>query len=163
MEGIGFDEFNHNPRMLASTQTRLVLHTATFAAWALAAAGVGYWVLQISANTGQTNLPLVVSANGGPSNANDPAVLARLMGALTPQAAAPVNNNRFVLKGVVSGALGQEAALIVIDDKPAKAFRVGSAIEDGLILQSAAPRKVTFAASKDGPAVLTLEMPPLSK
>ena len=162
MEGIGFDEFNHNPRMLASTQTRLVLHTATFAAWALAAAGVGYWVLQISANTGQANLPLVVSANGGPSNANDPAVLARLMGALAPQAAAPVNNNRFVLKGVVSGALGQEAALIVIDDKPAKAFRVGSAIEDGLILQSAAPRKVTFAASKDGPARLTLEMPPLS-
>ena len=158
-----FDKFNHNPPMLASTQPRLVLHTATFAAWALAAAGVGYWVLQISANTGQVNLPLVVSANGGPSNANDPAVLARLLGALAPQAAAPVNNNRFVLKGVVSGALGQEAALIVIDDKPAKAFRVGSAIEDGLILQSAAPRKVTLAASKDGPAVLTLEMPPLSK
>ena len=164
MKVSGFDKFNHNPPMLASTQPRLVLHTATFAAWALAAAGVGYWVLQISANTGQVNLPLVVSANGGPSNANDPAVLARLLGALAPQAAAPVNNNnRFVLKGVVSGALGQEAALIVIDDKPAIAFRVGSAIENSLILQSAAPRKVTLAASKDGPAVLTLEMPPLSK
>ena len=162
MEVCGFDEFNHNLVMTPSTQPRLVLHTATFAAWALAAAGVGYWVLQISANTGQVNVPLVVSANGGPSNANDPAVLARLLGALAPQAAAPVNNNRFVLKGVVSGALGQEAALIVIDDKPAKAFRVGSAIEDGLILQSVAPRNVTLTASKGDPARLTLEMPPLS-
>ena len=150
--------------MLASTQQRLVLHTATFAAWALAAAGAGYWGLQITSNGGPVNLPPAASANDASSKANDPAALARLLGAVAPQAAAPVNNNnRFVLKGIVSGALGQEAALIVIDDKPAKAFRVGSAIEDGLMLQSAAPRKVTLAASKYGPAVMTLEMPPLSK
>ena len=149
--------------MLASTRQRLVLHTATFAAWALAAAGAGYWGLQITSNGGQANLPPAVSANSASSNANDPAALARLLGAAAPQAVTAANNNRFALKGVVSGALGQEAALIVIDDKPAKAFRVGSTIEDGLILQSAAPRKVTLAASKDGPAVMTLEMPPLNK
>ena len=157
---------NHNLPMQAPTPQRLVLHTATFAAWALAAAGVGYWVLQVSANGSSINLPIAssASANSSASNASDPSALARLLGALAPQAAVPVSNsNRFVLKGVVSGARGQEAALIAIDDKPAKAFRVGSALEDGLMLQSTSKGKVTLAATARGPVLMTLEMPVAGK
>lgn len=150
--------------MQASTQHRLVLHTATFAAWAVAAAGVGYWALQLSSNAGQFNLPTTPIADSRSGNANDPAALARLLGALAPQAVAPMSNSsRFALKGVVSGALGQEAALIAIDDKPARAFRVGSAIEEGLVLQSASKSKVTLSATKGGPILMTLEMPALGK
>ncbi len=149
--------------MLASTRNRLVLHTATLWVWVLAASCVGYWILQIASNPKPGNRIMTAAANGPEANALDASSLARLLGATAPLAATPVSNSsRFALKGVVSGALGQEAALIVIDDKPAKAFRVGSAIEDGLILQSATARKVTLAATPGGPVLMTLEMPPLS-
>ena len=109
-------------------------------------------------------MPTTTASTNLPSPPTDPAALARLLGAAAPQAAAPTNvSSRFVLKGVVSGALGQEAALIVIDDKPAKAFRVGSTVEQGLVLQSASKNKVTLASTQGGPAVLTLEMPALGK
>ena len=153
--------------MQVSTQQRLVLHTATFAVWALAASAVGYWALHINAGNKQANLPKLAAGNtplGTLSNTSDAATLAQLLGATAPQAvAAPSNSSRFVLKGVISGAAGKEAALIVIDDKPAKAFRVGSILEEGLVLQSASARRVTLSASKDGPTVMTLDMPPLAK
>lgn len=90
--------------------------------------------------------------------------MAKVLGATAPQADTPVAaSSRFALKGVVSGALGKEAALIAIDNKPALTFKVGSAVEEGLILQSATASKVTLAATRDGPAVITLEMPLLDK
>ena len=149
--------------MLASTRNRLVLHTATLLVWMLAASCVGYWILQIVSGPKPGNRIMTAAADGSEANALDATSLARLLGATAPLAAAPVSNsNRFALKGVVSGALGKEAALIAIDDKPARAFRVGNAIEDGLFLQSATARKVTLAATPNGPALMTLEMPPLS-
>ena len=63
----------------------------------------------------------------------------------------------------MSGALGKEAALIAIDNKPALTFKVGSVVEEGLILQSATARRITLSSSRDGPAVMTLEMPLLDK
>ena len=69
--------------------------------------------------------------------------------------------SRFSLKGVVGGGPGGGAALISVDGKPARAVRVGAAVEDGLILQSASSRAVTLAASRSSPALLTLEMPPM--
>ena len=150
--------------MLASPQHRLVLHTATFLVWAIAASCAGYWLLQVSSNTGPAQRTVTDAAGtpmGVPSEAG---ALARLLGATAPQATIVASNSsRFSLKGVVSGALGNEAALIVIDDKPARAFRVGSAVEDGLILQSASARQVSFSSTPGGPVVMTLDMPPLVK
>ena len=149
--------------MMAPTRNRLVLHTATLLVWALAASCIGYWALQLVSGPQSGNQTLSVTASEPRDNIADTTSLARLLGAIAPQVAAPISNsNRFALKGVVSGALGQEAALIVIDDKPAKAFRVGSVVEEGLILQSATARKVTLSATPNGPALMTLEMPPLS-
>ena len=148
--------------MLALTRDRLVLHTATLFVWLVAAASAGYWLLQTVAAK-PASQAMTTLATESPGNAVDAAGLARLLGATAPLSAAPVSNsNRFSLKGVVSGALGQEAALIVIDDKPAQAFRVGSVVEDGLYLKSATARKVTLSATPGGPASMTLEMPPLS-
>lgn len=67
--------------------------------------------------------------------------------------------SRFTLQGVVAGSAGGGAALISIDGKPAKAVRVGSMVEEGLMLQSAGARAVTLAESRSSPALLTLEMP----
>ena len=90
----------------------------------------------------------------------DPAAVARVLGV---RAASPVVRaslaSRFILQGVVSGGPGGGAALISVDGKPAKAVRVGSVVEEGLILQSANARAVTLAESRSSPALMTLEMP----
>ena len=140
---------------------RLVLHVATLSVWLLAVGAATYWVLHLNKGRSASNAPTATAAKVETVDAGS---LGRILGATAPQAAAPVSaSNRFSLKGVVSGALGKEAALIVIDDKPARAFRVGSAIEDGLILQSATARQVTLSATPNGPPLMTLDMPPLVK
>ena len=147
--------------MVDASPNRLVLHTATLCVWLIAAASAAYWVLQINAMRPAANLPVTTAFK---PDAIDSASIARLLGATTAPTASPViASNRFALKGVVSGALGREAALIAIDNKPAQTFKVGSLVEEGLLVQSASPRKVTLAASRDGPALITLEMPLMDK
>ncbi len=156
-----FDGFHHNPAMADPTPHRLVLHTATVCVWLLVAATATYWILRINTQRSSSNFASAVVFK---SEAIDTTSLARLLGAAPSPSAAPVSNSsRFALKGVVSGALGKEAALIAIDGKPPLTFKVGSVVEDGLILQSATAGKVSLSASRGGPAVMTLEMPPLDK
>jgi general secretion pathway protein C len=61
--------------------------------------------------------------------------------------------------GVVSDRSQQGAALIVVDGKPARPYRVGSQVDEGLVLQSVQARRAVLASSANGPAVLTLELP----
>ena len=59
---------------------------------------------------------------------------------------------------------GGGAAVIAVDDQPAKVFRVGAVVADGLVLQSLrsdAPRAVTLGAGVDGPAAMTIALPAL--
>jgi general secretion pathway protein C len=64
--------------------------------------------------------------------------------------------------GVVAGAhSGGGAAIIVVDGKPAKSFRVGAVIEEGVVLQSVRGRQAVLTAGAAGPALVTLELPPL--
>jgi hypothetical protein len=51
------------------------------------------------------------------------------------------------------------AALLAVDGKPARPYRVGSRIDEGTVLQSVGPRHVVLAASADGTALQRLEMP----
>ena len=77
-------------------------------------------------------------------------------------AAAPVATlaSRFALIGVLSGRnSGGGAALIAVDGKPAKPFRVGAAVDEGLVLQALGPRQAQLGRDADGPATLTLDMP----
>jgi general secretion pathway protein C len=51
--------------------------------------------------------------------------------------------------------------VISVDGKPARPYRVGSFVDDGLVLQSVHGRQAVIASALgDGPAV-TLELPPL--
>ena len=98
------------------------------------------------------------------TEAIDTARIAQLLGAAVAPSSSPVPaSSRFALKGVVSGALGQEAVLIAIDNKPALTFKVGGLVEEGLMVQSATGRRVALAATRDGPTLITLEMPLLDK
>ena len=164
---MGFkQEMNHNPRMLA-TRTSLVLASSASSRWVLPVAsllvwgGVAFsavtWVLRGSAvnDTGVAVTPVAQAV----SEVNTSAV-ARSLGAVTAQsAAAPGADNRFQLQGVVAGDAAQGAALLVVDGKPAKPYRVGATVAEGWVLQSVQGRRVSLGASVDGPETLRLELP----
>ena len=140
---------------------RLLLHIATFCVWLLVAFSATYWLLPLKEGKTQENFLSVAEST---ADSIDTASLVRLLGAIAPQATAEVRaSNRFALKGIVAGAPGKEAALISIDNKPAVTFKVGSTVEDGMVLQSATARKVTLLKNRGESAVMTLEMPLLDK
>ena len=131
---------------------------ATFVLWALVAASAVYWGLKLTRPSGGTGAA-VASRNAAPS---DPAALARLLGANPAVAsAAPVASlsSRFVLVGVVASVSRHGAALIAVDGRPAKPFRVGAALDEGIVLQSVQGRRAVLAAATSGPPLLTLELP----
>ncbi len=106
-------------------------------------------------------------ADAAPAN---PQALARALGGgnavAGPQAAvvaAASVAGRLALVGVVANRNRGGAALISIDGKPARPYRVGARVDDALVLQSVAPRRAVLADSLQGPASLTLELPPLPK
>ena len=134
---------------------------ATFALWALAAASAVFWGLKLG---GQARPLAVPPPPPRAVAAVDPSALARLLGS-TPAAAAmpaasPTLASRFQLLGVAAGAQsGGGAAVIAVDGKPARPFRVGATIEEGLVLQSVHGRQAVLASAAGQP-VLTLELPP---
>jgi general secretion pathway protein C len=90
----------------------------------------------------------------------DPAAIARLLGAV-PAAATPVASlsSRFQLLGIVADADGGGAALIAVDGKPPKPYRVGALVDENFLLQSVDPRHATLGASRSASAAVTLELP----
>lgn len=155
--------------MVMKTQSRWAPRGAGFVLWALVTACAAFWGLKFSARPAG---PLPLSAGPGGMAAADPAAVARLLGAGAAAAAtaAPVASlsSRFALVGVVagpssSGASHTGAALIAVDGKPARPYRVGAKVDEGLVLQSVAPRRAVLAADASSPAAVTLEMPAFKK
>ncbi|MBS0466287.1 MAG: general secretion pathway protein C [Proteobacteria bacterium] len=128
---------------------------ATLVLWALAAAGIVNWGLKLSAPAAGS---APVAAAPEPV-LPDAQALARLLGAHAVTAAAPAAINRFVLLGVLAGKTGDGAALIAVDGKPPRHYRVGAAVESGLVLQSLGRREARLGATADGASTLTLELP----
>lgn len=146
-----------NPTMVTNLHSIWGVRLATLGIWALAAASLAYWGLRLSAHAPALAVPVAAPAVLAP----DAQALARLLGAVPAQApvAAPVSS-RFALVGVLAGReSGGGAALIAVDGKPARPFRVGATVDAGLVLQALGPRQARLGASVDGPATVTLEMP----
>jgi general secretion pathway protein C len=130
----------------------------TLLLWGLAAACVVFWGLRLAAPAESTAPPAVASA---PVTV-DPASVGRLLGAVnTPAAAAamPDAASRFVLQGVIADTDGQGAALVAVDGKPARPFRVGASIGDSYVLQSVGARAASLGTSARGPVAFTLKLP----
>ncbi|MES3003012.1 MAG: type II secretion system protein N [Pseudomonadota bacterium] len=145
--------------MVSNTSNRWVVAGATFVLWAAVAASAVYWGLKLASSGSGA---VVAPPPARMATAADPAALARLLGAspLTA-AAAPVASlsSRFVLTGVVASTSHQGAALIAVDGRPPRPYRVGSAIDQELVLQSVDSKRATLANSAGGPPVVTLELP----
>jgi len=132
--------------------------TATAGIWALAAASVVFWGLRLTAPSDAVAPPAVLKAPLEP----DPIAVAQMLGAVSNQpvaAATPEAASRFSLLGVVADADQQGAALIAVDGKPARPFKVGTKVAEGFMLQSVTTRGAALGPSADGKAALTLQLP----
>lgn len=148
--------------MLTAPPSRWTVQGLTFLLWGLAAAAAVYWGLKLGSGSAAP-VAAAVSARG--TLVPDPAAISRLLGSGPGPAAAPVPSlaSRFSLVGVAAGRSRSGVALISVDGKPARPFRVGSTVDEGLLLQAVDGRRAVLAASLLGPPVLTLELPPLRR
>ncbi len=146
---------------------------AAFFIAALAAGSATYWVLKFQ-NTPVLNTSSVVAGAASPSaNAPDAATLARALGASATSAAqaarpafepARVNLlSRMALQGVIASGSKAGTALIAIDGKPARPYRVGHRVDGDLLLQAVTTKQALLAASMNGPATATLELMPVRR
>jgi general secretion pathway protein C len=157
---------NHNPRMLLyrpslatvfGTLSRLALPLASLLVWGAVAFGAVTWGLRWSA-MGVTPGNTTASAQTLPEV--DVSAAARSLGAGPTQAvAAPTTASRFQLQGVMAGGPDAGAALIAVDGKPAKPYRVGAVVAEGWVLQSAQGRRISLGATMGGPQTLVLDLP----
>ena len=140
--------------------TRIV----TFAIAALAAASVVYWGLKV---WGLSTPTVISAALPEPMPAAGSQSIARALGggmaaAVTAVAAAPAAS-RYSLVGVVAGRIRAGAALISVDGQDAKPVRVGTLVDNEMVLESVNGRQAVLASSTGGSAKMTLEMPALAQ
>ncbi len=136
------------------------IRLGTLAVWTLIGLTSVYWALQWVA----TRAEIVSAPLAGSETAKaDPTSFARLLGG--GREAAPVQTasipSRFALVGVIADKNSIGAALIAVDGKSPRPYRVGSPIEEGLVLKSVEKRRAVLAASRDAPPAFTLTMPAL--
>ncbi|AMO23442.1 hypothetical protein GCM10027034_40620 [Ramlibacter solisilvae] len=145
--------------MVSNWGNRWAVAGGTFMLWGLVAASAVYWAMKLI-DGGPVVPPATAARTSAPV---DPAAVARLLGS-SPEApaaaAAPSLASRFSLLGVVAGRAQQgTAALIAVDGRPPRPYRVGAQVDEGLVLQSVEPRRVALGATPGGPPALTLELP----
>jgi general secretion pathway protein C len=132
----------------------------TLVVWALAAAGALFWGLKLFVAA----QPLPPHTQVAGAAAMPPGDLTRLLGADPPPPAAaaePAQDARFQLVGVVSPrphqAPHEGLALIAVDGRPAKVFRVGAIVDGQNVLQTVGLRNATLGP-RDGAALVALNI-----
>lgn len=133
----------------------------SFVIWAAVAATAAAWALRLLVPSRAA--PLHASTvDMAPSARGD---LTRLFGVdaapvVAAAATAPVDS-RFRLIGVAAPrSTGEGLALIAVDGKPPRAYRVGASVDGDTVLQEVRARGATLGL-RGGPAMVRLEIPPL--
>jgi general secretion pathway protein C len=132
-----------------------------FGLWGAVAATLVYWGMKLFV----PGVPAPQHATLASTAATPRGDLTRVFGRdPVPDAAdVPPPVARFHLLGVVAprGAAGarEGLALIAVDDRPPRAYRVGMVVEGDTVLQSVRARGVALGP-RDGPAQVSLDIPP---
>jgi general secretion pathway protein C len=140
---------------------------SAFVIWSLVGATAAFWVLRLAASPPQ--VPSYAVAVGSAVAVRGD--LGRLFGtaprATATAQAAPEAPSRFKLVGVMApgdrtaqAEAGQGVALIAVDGKPPKPFRVGARLDDDLVLQSVGLRTASLGPAEGAHSVV-LELPVL--
>jgi general secretion pathway protein C len=141
----------------------MVTRWVAFGVWAATAASAVVWGLRLFVPS--TPVPAHASVAQPPAAIGD---LTRLFGAepvaeVEDEEPEPVADARFQLIGVVAprpaGAASEGLALISIDGKPPRAFRVGATVDGEQVLQAVQPRGATLGP-RGGAALVALSIPP---
>ena len=152
----GKEALNHNRRML--------LRWMTLGVWAAVAASAVHWGLKVWVVSPAVPQAVQV-ADAGPAPRGD---LSRLLGVDAPVVTAaaapePAADARFNLIGVVSPkaaqAVREGVALIAVDGKPPKAFRVGAVVDGQNVLQSVDARSASLGP-RGGASLVALRLAP---
>lgn len=135
-----------------------------FGLWAAVAASAVYWGLKLFVPAVQAPAHTSVAV----AEASPRGDLSRLFGAeAAPVAAAEVaeepESDRFELIGVVApregGGAREGLALIAVDGKPPRAYRVGAVVDGDMVLHGVGRRSASLGPS-GGAANITLDIPP---
>ena len=143
----------------------MLARLCAFVLWALVAATAVFWGLRLLVRAPAAPPAAVVAGDAASPRVD----LTRLLGAVPVALAVPVTqvdaNARFRLLGIMApkpSATGPAhgVALIAVDGKLPKAFRVGATVDGDMLLQSVSLRSAALGGARGGPG-FTLELPPL--
>jgi general secretion pathway protein C len=142
----------------------MLSRVSAFVIWAIVAASAMFWALRFLAQGPSAPASAVPVGLAAQARGNLDRLLGTPAAAEAPiAAAAPQAPSRFRLLGVVAPRVGtpegQGVAVIAVDDKPPRAFRVGSRVEGDLMLRSVSPRAVSLGTAT-GQSPLNLQLPP---
>jgi general secretion pathway protein C len=141
------------------------LRIVTFLVWAAVAASAAYWGLRLG--SAPAPLPATVQpVAAGTLRGDIDRLFAAPAGTPEPEAAMPAPPglaSRFQLLGVMAPRPGerpssQGVALVGIDGKPPRPYRVGAPVDGELVLLAVAPRSASFGPA-GGAALFQLELP----
>jgi general secretion pathway protein C len=89
----------------------------------------------------------------------DALAVTKALGAAPVQSASASLASRFLLVGVMDGGPSQGVALISVDGKPAKPYRVGQTVSDGFVVVGTGPKKAELGPQLGASSSLVLELP----
>jgi general secretion pathway protein C len=137
-----------------------------FLVWAVVGAASVFWLARLAG--GGPSVP--AHASVAPPTVAQRGPLSRVLGEeALPVAAAPdapaasPASSRFKLVGVVAPrgtTTAPAVALIAVDNKPARAYRIGAVVDGDMVLQTVAARSAALGP-REGQAQVQLELPPL--
>ena len=85
--------------------------------------------------------------------------VSKALGVAPVQSASASLASRFVLVGVMDGGPLQGVALISVDGKPAKPYRLGQAVSEGSVVVGTGPKKAELGPQLGVASSLVLELP----
>ena len=85
--------------------------------------------------------------------------VSKALGVAPVQSASASLASRFVLVGVMDGGPSQGVALISVDGKPAKPYRLGQTVSDGFVVVGTGPKKAELGPQLGVGSALVLELP----
>lgn len=144
--------------ILKSDANSWTLRLFTLLVWLLVGLCAAYWAFKFV-----TTKPVeATAALATPTVVVDSKAIAKLLGATDNVAKQPTTtaaSTKFVLFGLAATAGGKGVALIALDGKPARPYRVGSLVADDLMLKSISKTGVVLAASLTAADGVSLELP----
>jgi general secretion pathway protein C len=141
-----------------SSSNSWTLRLFTLLIWLLVGLCTAYWAFKFAA----TKTVEATAALAAPTVVVDSKAIGKLLGATDVVTAKALNtpaSTKFALFGLANSVGGQGVALIALDGKPAKPYRVGSLVADNFILKSISKTGVVLATSLKSPDGVTLELP----